>query len=69
MNDSTIQVNGESVPLRASSVAGLLTELGCAGSGGVAVAVNGEVVPRSDWSERALRPGDRIEVVGAVQGG
>jgi len=36
---------------------------------GVAVAVNGEVVPRGRWSGRALRDGDRVEVLTAAQGG
>jgi sulfur carrier protein len=36
---------------------------------GVAVAVNGEVVPRSVWSEHPLRDGDRVEVLTAAQGG
>jgi sulfur carrier protein len=36
---------------------------------GVAVAVAGEVVPRSGWSERTLAEGDQVEVLQAVQGG
>lgn len=36
---------------------------------GAAVAVNGEVVPRSAWSEHRLRDGDGVEVLGATQGG
>lgn len=36
---------------------------------GVAVAVNGEVVPRGDWTVAQLRPGDRVEVLTAAQGG
>lgn len=36
---------------------------------GVAVAVNGAVVPRTQWAETALRDGDSIEVLTAVQGG
>lgn len=38
-------------------------------AGGVAAAVNGEVVPRRSWAGAALRDGDRVEVVTAVQGG
>ncbi len=34
----------------------------------VAVAVNGEVVPRSEWT-RVVRDGDRVELLGAAQGG
>ncbi|MEU9507515.1 sulfur carrier protein ThiS [Micromonospora sp. NPDC048170] len=36
---------------------------------GLAVAVNGEVVPRTGWSVTALRDGDRVEVLSAAQGG
>jgi sulfur carrier protein len=35
----------------------------------VAVAVNGEVVPRSRWTETALADGDSVEVLSAAQGG
>jgi sulfur carrier protein len=36
---------------------------------GLAVAVNGEVVPRGGWSAEVLRDGDRVEVLSAAQGG
>jgi sulfur carrier protein len=36
---------------------------------GVAVAVNGEVVPRSEWATTALRDDDEVEVVTGKQGG
>lgn len=36
---------------------------------GLAVALDGEVVPRSAWTDTPLRPGARVEVVGASQGG
>ncbi|ROO51844.1 sulfur carrier protein ThiS [Micromonospora sp. Llam0] len=36
---------------------------------GVAVAVNGEVVPRSGWPAEQLCDGDRVEVLIAAQGG
>lgn len=36
---------------------------------GVAVAIDGEVVPRGRWDEMALTDGARVEVVQAVQGG
>lgn len=37
--------------------------------GGVAVAVNEEVVTRARLAEMPVRDGDRVEVVHAVQGG
>jgi sulfur carrier protein len=36
---------------------------------GVAVALDGEVVPRRAWDRAPIRDGQRIEVVQAVQGG
>jgi sulfur carrier protein len=36
---------------------------------GVAVAVDGEVVPRGAWGGTVLQEGSRVEVVAAVQGG
>jgi sulfur carrier protein len=36
---------------------------------GVAVAVDGEVVPRGEWTGTELRDGQRVEVLQAVQGG
>ena len=36
---------------------------------GVAVAVNRTVVPRVDWAGHRLEPGDRVDIVTAVQGG
>jgi sulfur carrier protein len=36
---------------------------------GVAVALDGEVVPRAHWDATALHEGQRVEVVQAVQGG
>ena len=65
-----LRVNGRERELSASRVEELLHELGCpAERQGVAVALNGTVVPRSEWPSRPLRDGDEIEIVGAVQGG
>ena len=36
---------------------------------GVAVALDGEVVPRGRWDAVTLEDGQRVEVVQAVQGG
>ncbi|MEV6969941.1 sulfur carrier protein ThiS [Hamadaea sp. NPDC051192] len=36
---------------------------------GVAVAVNGEVVPRGEWAAHPLADGDSIEILSAAQGG
>jgi sulfur carrier protein len=36
---------------------------------GVAVAVDGEVVPRGEWATTEVRDGQQVEVLRAVQGG
>lgn len=66
----TITCNGEALTTTACSLADLLAaRLGEAEPPGVAVAVNGEVVPRSVWSAPLLADGDVVEIVTAVQGG
>lgn len=37
--------------------------------GGVAVAINEEVLPRSGWDTATLSEGDRVEILTARQGG
>lgn len=66
----TIRVNGEIKAHAATTVAELLRSLGLEASrAGVAVAVNGRVVPRSRWSEQALSAGDDVDIVRPAQGG
>ncbi|MGH2952542.1 MAG: sulfur carrier protein ThiS [Solirubrobacterales bacterium] len=67
----TIELNGERVELGDGATVGdAIERAGAAGpTRGVAVAVNGEVVPRSAWTETPLRDGQRVEIVGAIQGG
>ncbi len=36
---------------------------------GIAVAVDGDVVPRGEWGDRSLEDGQHVEVLHAVQGG
>lgn len=66
-----IELNGRATELDngatladAVAVAGAADELR-----GVAVALDGEVVPRPDWPTQRLREGQDVEVVRAVQGG
>ena len=65
-----IELNGEPVELAAgASVAQAVDSLGADSARGVAVAVDGEVVPRSAWDATALSEGQQVEVLRAVQGG
>jgi sulfur carrier protein len=64
-------VNGEPRELPAgTTVTALVVDLGLpAGGRGVAVAVDGEVVPRAEWGTHELGDGARVEVLTAMQGG
>jgi sulfur carrier protein len=65
-----LHVNGEPRRVAARDVRTLLMELGLDPEGrGVAVAVDAAVVPRAEWSEHLLESGQRVEIVGAAQGG
>jgi sulfur carrier protein len=65
-----IRVNGSERDVDGVSVAELVSQLGVpAGGRGVAVAVDGEVVPRGAWERTAVAEGAAVEIVTAVQGG
>ena len=68
---NTIVVNGEERPAPADgAIPALLLDLDIdPGEKGLAIAINGEVVPRQEWSSTGLIAGDRVELVRAVQGG
>jgi sulfur carrier protein len=67
----TIELNGQPVELaKGAAVSEAVLRAGAeAETRGVAVAVDGEVVPRGAWERTTLRDGQRVEVVGAIQGG
>jgi sulfur carrier protein len=66
-----LQVNGQAREVPEGTRVGELVALvtGRALPGGVAVAIDGRVVPRSAWVETVLRAGAAVEIVQAVQGG
>jgi len=64
-------VNGQSAEIQpGETVASVLDRLGLSlDARGVAVAVDGEVVPRSVWPSFALGADAHVEVLTAMQGG
>ncbi len=66
-----VTLNGREQALSpGATVADAVAATGLDRSGrGVAVAIEGEVVPRGEWAEREIRDGETVEVVHAVQGG
>ncbi|WP_301925640.1 sulfur carrier protein ThiS [Corynebacterium glaucum] len=65
-----ITVNNEARDTQADTVEALVEEtLGEVPEAGTAVAVDGEVVPRSQWTNTKLIDGSAVDVLTAVQGG
>ena len=66
-----IELNGSSCELGpGATLADAVRETGAEPDArGLAVAVDGEVVPRGGWAETALSDGQQVEVLAAIQGG
>jgi sulfur carrier protein len=62
-------INGAAQELANGSSVGACVRLLTSSAGGVAAAVNGEVVRRACWEETKVAEGDVVEVITAVQGG
>lgn len=70
MSEIQVRVNGRSEPVADASLGALLArhEIGL-DTRGVAIALNGTVLPREKWMKTLLNADDRIEIVQARQGG
>jgi sulfur carrier protein len=67
---ANIRINGQDEPLGVATLAALLEEKAVdTGQRGIAVALNGAIVPRAAWPQTTLRPGDSVEIVRALRGG
>lgn len=65
-----VTLNGDAVTLEHEQLTDALCELGYdPEQQGIAVAINMSVVPRSEWGQTRIDDGDRIDIVGAKQGG
>ena len=65
----TIILNGSETAVTAgSTLADIVTQLALP-ERGVALALDGDVVPRQAWAATPVRVGARVEVVTAMQGG
>ena len=62
-------VNGEPAEIGPGTTVADIVAVWCPSGRGIAVARNGEVVPRSAWGGEPVRAGDAIEIVTAVAGG
>jgi sulfur carrier protein len=68
---TVVMLNGERCELNGRATVAAAVELAGAPEGGrgVAVALDGEVVPRGEWATTEVRDGQELEVLRAVQGG
>jgi thiamine biosynthesis protein ThiS len=63
-----VVVNGEVRQVRGPSVAGVIEELGLPATT-VLVEHNGEALQRSEWTDRIVKEGDRLEILRVAAGG
>lgn len=71
LTDMTLQINGQSRSFTEpapSTLEQVLQQLGMKADR-IAVERNGEIVPRTQWGQTEVQPGDRLEVVHFVGGG
>jgi sulfur carrier protein len=64
-----VTLNGEQREIASGMSVAQLISLVTDQDKGIAVAVNGEVLPRRHWAATALADSDQVEIVTAVQGG
>jgi len=69
VSTGSITVNGEDHAVSPGTTVASLVAEWCPSPRGVAVALNGEVVPRSTWERAPVAPGDVVEIVSAAAGG
>ncbi|MAP37589.1 MAG: thiamine biosynthesis protein ThiS [Chloroflexi bacterium] len=63
-------INGKATEIHQSmSIVDYLTSIGFDKKVSIAVAINGEIIPKEEYSETQLKTGDSMEVVRAIGGG
>ncbi len=64
-----LQVNGDAIDVPSPcNLSALIEQLGLSGRR-LAVEMNGEIVPRSQYQYQTLSDGDQLEIVQAIGGG
>lgn len=65
----TIMLNGDAYPIgKDQSLTSLVAHLNLSGQA-IAVAVNRQIIPRSQWQNQLLQADDKVDVVRAIGGG
>jgi sulfur carrier protein len=69
MKTVDVSLNGRTVTTGAPTLRALLEAQRYDLAAAIACAINRQFVPRPLWGERALQPGDQIDVVTPITGG
>ena len=70
MNISKILFNGKLEVITAKNINELLLQKGITPTmKGIAVAINGSVIPRDNWKSKDITSGDEVEIVKPFKGG
>ena len=65
-----VRINGKDTEIHESvSIVDYLTSIGFDKQVSIAVAINGEIIPKEEYGEIHLKNGDSVEVVRAIGGG
>ncbi len=65
-----VELNGDAVELGpGATIAEAVAASGAEGTAGLAVALDGTVIPKGSWDETVIAEGQSVEVVAAIQGG
>ena len=64
----SVRINGEQREVQATSVAGVVEELGLPAST-LLIEYNGQALQRSEWIDQMIRDGDTFEILRVAAGG
>jgi sulfur carrier protein len=65
-----IYVNNKLQELAASAkITDALSSLNIPSQKGIAIAINNNVIPRTEWETHILQPDDKVTIIKATQGG
>lgn len=64
-----VKVNKKNVEISDEMLLEVMADLGYTDQTGIAVALNGRVIPRGKWADYFLKEGDELDIIVATQGG
>jgi sulfur carrier protein len=64
-----IELNNEPTELISDRLFDLLANTNLLEKGGIAVAINGDIIPKKEWENTSLKELDKVLIITAAQGG